>query len=274
MSLLGSLKLKKITVAAALAMVLPTVLTGCAPAFDEDLVATCDGIRSNLNILRDYPAELADYEFASESYMATNIGDAKREQFALLVNELYPWIPTYADHSVDAFYYAGVEGGLWQRATEGTPVAYEVSSADQAEYLTDDGKSLEDILGVSIESIIGDGYVTGCAEYDKKRLEELESSDNENAAYYAWHHSQSVANDIASQYKAVSQCIATGKYLGSKCAKEDYVSDWDWSDYDIEPTNPWEREWSTDWLEGLAKFTWCYENGYNDYSSARDTCVY
>lgn len=266
-------KLKRFVGLASAALLVPGLLTACAPTFDEDLVATCDGIRSNLNSLRDYPVELADYEFASEMYMAINIGDAKRAQFALLVNELYPWIPTYADYSVDAFYYAGVEGGLWQVASEGTPVAYEVSKVDKAEYLNDDGKSLEDILGVSIESIIGDGYETGCAEYDKKRLEELESSNSEDTAYYAWPHAQSVANKLASQYKAVSQCLATGKYITAKCAKEDYVSTWDWSESEVEPTDPWDRDWSSEWLESLAKTTWCITNGYTDYVWLNDDCI-
>ena len=264
---------KRFAIMASAGVLLSGMLTGCAPAFDQSLVETCDGVRNNLSTLRDYPTQLADYEFASELYMAINIGDAKRSQFALLVNELYPWLPTYADYSVDSFYYSGVEGGLWQKATAGTPVAYQVSAADQAEYLNEDGRNLEDIVGTSIEGVIGDGYVTGCAEYEKKRLEDLDSSDNEDTAYYAWHHSQGVANKIASQYKAVSQCLATGKYLGSKCAKEDYVSTWDWSDYDIEPVNPWEREWSSDWLEATAKTAWCINNGYRDYRSSRDACI-
>jgi hypothetical protein len=267
-------KFTRISIIASVALVLPAVLTGCAPAFDEKLVATCDGIRENLSQLRDWPTELADYEFASNLYMAINIGDARRAEFALRVNALYPWMATYADYSSPAFYYSGVEGGLWQKATEGTPVAYSVSAADQAEYLNDEGLNLEEILGQSIESIIGDGYETGCAEYDKQRLEKLESSDSEDTTFYAWHRSQSIANSIAPQFEAVSQCLATGKYLGNKCAKDDYVSTWDWSDYEVEPTNPWEREWSSDWLEAIAKTAWCIENGFSDYRSARDACVY
>lgn len=254
--------------------ILSSILTACAPAFDEKLVATCEGIRENLISLRDWPAELADYEFASDLYMAINIGDAKRAEFALRVNSLYPWMATYADYASPAFYYSGVEAGLWQKATEGTPVAYSVSESDKSEYLNDDGLNLEDILGQSIESIIGDGYETGCADYDSQRLEKLESSDSEDTTYYAWHHSQNVANSIASKFKAVSECLATGSYLGHDCAKDDYVSTWDWSDYEVEPTNPWEREWSSDWLERLAKTTWCIENGYRDYRTARDSCVY
>lgn len=270
------MKSKKLRIAAlaCMALFVPATLTACAPAFDEKLVATCDGVRENLSQLRDWPAELADYEFASDLYMAINIGDAKRAEFALKVNALYPWMATYADHSVDAFYYSGVEASLWQDATKGTPVEYVVSDSDKAEYLNDDGRGLEDILGQSIESIIGDGYDTGCAEYDSQRLEQSESSDSEDTAYLAWAHSQSVANSIAEKFKTVAGCLATGQYAGHKCAKDDYVSTWDWSDYEVEPTNPWEREWSSDWLEALAKTTWCIENGYRDYRAARDVCVY
>jgi hypothetical protein len=207
--------------------------------------------------------------------MATNIGNSKRVEFALLVNELYPWIPTFADHSLDPDYYAGIEAGIWQRATAGTPVEYAFSATDQSEYLVEGGKNLEDILGFSIESVVGDGLDSdiGCDEYDKKRREELGSSDYDDSAYMAWYNSVSRVTAIAGQYREVSECLDTGSYRGSKCASEDYVSTWDWSDYEIEPTNPWQREWSSDWLEAIAKTAWCIENGYRDYRAARDACV-
>lgn len=264
----------KVAVLMGLTLLLPATLTACAPAFDEKLVATCDGIRENLSQLRDWPAELADYEFASDLYMAINIGDAKRAEFALRVNALYPWMATYADHSVDAFYYSGVEASLWQDATKGTPVAYVVSESDKTQYLNDDGQGLEDILGQSIESVIGDGYETGCAEYDSARLEQSESSDREDTTHLAWAHSQSVANSIATKFKTVAGCLATGEYVGNKCAKDDYVSTYNWSDYEVAPTDPWERKWSSDWLEAIAKTAWCIENGYRDYRAAKDACVY
>lgn len=248
-------------------------LSGCAPQFDEKLIATCDGIRTNLQTYREWPTALADYEFASANYMATNIGDEKRAEFALFVNEAYPWMHEFADHAAPAFYYSGVEGALWQIATRGTPVEYQVSANDKAEYLDDNGKNLEDILGYSIASILGDGYETGCALYDQKRLEESESADKDDTAYLAWPHSQTVVNKIAELYDSVSECIDTGKYLGSACAKDDYVSTWDWSNYPTEPTNPWERTWSSDWLESLAKTAWCINNGYRDYRKSQDSCV-
>lgn len=255
------------------AVQLAVSLSGCAPQFDEKLVATCDGIRTNLQTYREWPAAIADYEFASANYMATNIGDQKRAEFALFVNEAYPWIADYADHAVEAFYYSGVEGSLWQIATQGTSIEYTVSESDKAEYLNDNGKNLEDILGYTIESVIGDGYETGCAPYDAKRLEESGSTDDEDTAYYAWPHAQGVSEKIAELYESVSQCMDTGEYLGSSCAKDDYVSTWDWSKYPTEPTNPWERTWRSDWLESVAKTAWCINNGYRDYRKSLDSCV-
>jgi len=245
------------------------VFSGCAPAFNEETVATCDGIRSNLSALRELPTPLKEYEFASDQYMVSNVGDDRRAEFALIVNEVWPWIPTYADYSVSGFYYLGVEAELWEIATQGTPVAYVLPESEKKRLNEDENENdtNNNNLFESIDSIIGQ-----CYEYDAERTKDQPTFSTDTTED-AWNESFSLAQQIAGQYNAVSECIATGMRITSICAKDDYVSTWDWSDYQVEQTNPWDREWSTDWMEGIAKTAWCISNGYRDYSSNSDACV-
>lgn len=271
-------------------------VTGCSSGGpSKELIASCEKMNSNLLEMSRVPdlykvsAPSDTMSFSTDDgYFVTNIGNETRARNKQVIKQAFPFVSSYLD--VADNYSGNLDNQIiltiLKEAIKGTGFELSLTPAQQESIKGDYRDSSYQILKDEINRIVGDDYVeddfvgpNGCKDVSNFKYEN-EDSDNpydyeKDDTTVLWSR---VLSAIEGGYEIVvisNVCERTGKYLGEKCAKKDYIYKPDYSDSTstTAKVNPWARTWRSSDMERLAKTVWCIENGYRDYSTTTDDCI-
>jgi hypothetical protein len=226
----------------------------------------CSRILSNLKALNVEP-ELFEYsEVADADYLVTNLGEETRKKIEKEIVFKFPFLdqtvtvpednPTLYDTNTENLAAFGLEMAL-----VGTKFESPFSKTQIVDSLATDNfyaQSVEPFTRELFGEAAFDAEKSGCAFYDADYETILE-----------WKLARELIVRFTDFLYVIRSCEKFGKYSQNECAKNDYVSTpEDWTPI---PVDPWTRDWSDDVQEGLAKFSWCWNQGL-EYDNFLDSC--
>jgi hypothetical protein len=226
----------------------------------------CSRILSNLKALNVEP-ELFEYsEVADADYLVTNLGEETRKKIEKEIVFKFPFLDQTVAVPEDnpTFYRTNISNlaafGL-EMALVGTKFESPFSKTQIVDSLATDNfydQSLEPFTRELFGEVAGEYEKSGCASYD---------ADYETRS--EWNRARDFIWRFTEYLYVIRSCEKFGKYSQNECAKNDYVSTpEDWTPI---PVDPWTRDWSDDVQEGLAKFSWCWNQGL-EYDNFLDSC--
>ena len=226
----------------------------------------CSRILSNLKALNVEP-ELFEYsEVADADYLVTNLGEETRKKIEKEIVFKFPFLdqtvtvpednPTLYDTNTENLAAFGLEMAL-----VGTKFESPFSKTQIVDSLATDNFYAQSVEPFTRELFGGEGVEyekSGCAYYDARYETLIE-----------WKLYQEFIWRFTDFLYVSRSCEKFGKYSQNECAKNDYVStSEDWTPI---PVDPWTKDWSDDFQEGLAKFSWCWNQGL-EYDNFLDSC--
>jgi hypothetical protein len=226
----------------------------------------CSRILSNLKALNVEP-ELFEYsEVADADYLVTNLGEETRKKIEKEIVFKFPFLdqtvtvpednPTLYDTNTENLAAFGLEMAL-----VGTKFESPFSKTQIVDSLATDNfydQSVEPFTRELFGEAAGEYEKSGCAFYDADFETIIE-----------WKLASEFIVRFTDFFYVIRSCEKFGKYSQNECAKNDYVSTpEDWTPI---PVDPWTRDWSDDVQEGLAKFSWCWNQGL-EYDNFLDSC--
>lgn len=245
-------------------------LAGCAPnPLEIDCNATIENVKSFV------VPESAEWRFWPSGYASLNAGADTRKSVKASIQALYPGaqelvekaevahtreenndeqFPPIADAAADAYI-------LEQSAKDNKTFTVEFSDEQWAQIVAGD------------ETIIKEQKAfidpAGDANQTCSSIKSLEKAIGDNPDYFF----NDVVNDAQSSFmvlQEIHQCDLYGKFGGFKCAGQDFVMD---SSGGVEPTqrDPFLEPYGDATTQGLAEFTWCYNQGLS-VNSAHTGC--
>lgn len=260
---------------------------------DKELIASCEKLNENILSMSRVPGlyKVADSSDTfsldtDDGYFVTNLGNETRARNKQVITQAFPFISNYLDVA-DSF-TGNLDNQIiltvLKEAIKGTGFELALTPAQQDSIKGDYSDPTYKLLNDEIKRILGDEYVeddftgpNGCKDVSDFKYE---NEDEENPYDYEKDDTSLIwsrlIDDLESGYEKVvisNLCEKTGKYLGEKCAKKDYIYKPDNSTSSNVKVNPWSRDWSSEDMERFAKTVWCIENGYRDYSRSTDDCT-
>lgn len=265
--------------AGALTLAATLLLSGCqvfGPSaqelkFQED----CRTIFDKASLTYEWD-EGSDFEFWPERYPVTNAGEQSRGAAATQISQKFPWMVS-AIEELEAIHgrkaseessslHVGYARALAiEDLVEGTTFSPVFTEAELNEIRTN-SSSLYDVVEPKWLSYLdiydGDGLLDACPGFFDEGwgdgFEERVSASLSNAEHGA------------EQMQVILACQKRGKFQGDKCAKNDFVMD---DTYDPQPSlrNPFIDPYSDETTQGLAEFTWCWNQGL-DVNPSRTGC--
>ena len=226
----------------------------------------CSRILSNLKALNVEP-ELFEYsEVADADYLVTNLGEETRKKIEKEIVFKFPFLdqtvtvpednPTLYDTNTENLAAFGLEMAL-----VGTKFESPFSKTQIVDSLATDNFYAQSVEPFTRELFGGEGVEyekSGCASYDARYETLIE-----------WKLYREFIVRFTDFLYVIRSCEKFGKYSQNECAKNDYVStSEDWTPI---PVDPWTKDWSDDFQEGLAKFSWCWNQGL-EYDNFLDSC--
>jgi hypothetical protein len=226
----------------------------------------CSRILSNLKALNVEP-ELFEYsEVADADYLVTNLGEETRKKIEKEIVFKFPFLdqtvtvpednPTLYDTNTENLAAFGLEMAL-----VGTKFESPFSKTQIVDSLATDN-----FYAQSVEPFTQELFGEAAVEYEKSGCA---SYDADFETIIEWKLASELIVRFTDFLYVIRSCEKFGKYSQNECAKNDYVSTpEDWTPI---PVDPWTRDWSDDMLEGLAKFSWCWNQGL-EYDNYLDSC--
>lgn len=262
------MKLLKITAVIATLLITSACSNLSGLTQDPKLTARCETVRKNLAALAELPADLEEWRYATPDYMASNAGKIERAKFKQIVDLKYPWVATFAEPGLENTFYDGIQLAIWNVASEGTDVAYKLTSED-IELAQKEKDSFYKLI--DLHSLIGsddsDEEYALCSKLDHQ--EGVERPRDFNTTAVLWDKAITTMFAISEKYSAVRSCQLTGKWSYIKCAKKQYVGT---TDYESSPITPWDWQYTSEDDEFWAKYNYCHAQSQL-YSYTRDKCV-
>ena len=255
--------------AGALAIVATLTLSGCqvfGPSAQElEFQEDCQTIFDRASVTYEWD-EGSDFEFWPEGYPVTNAGVQSRATAAAQIAQKFPWMVSAMEeleeiHGRKTFedllsLHVGYARALAiEDLVEGTSFS-PVFTEPEFNQIRTNPDSLYDVVEPKWLSFIdiydGDGVLDECSEFFDEG-----SFDGFQERVRA---SLSNAEHGAEQMRAILGCQKRGKFQGDKCAKNDFVMN---DAYDPEPSsrNPFTDPYSDETTQGIAEFTWCWNQG-------------
>ncbi len=226
----------------------------------------CSRILSNLKALNVEP-ELFEYsEVADPDYLVTNLGEETRKKIEKEIVFKFPFLdqtvtvpednPTLFDTNTENLAAFGLEMAL-----VGTKFESPFSKTQIVDSLATDN-----FYAQSVEPFTQELFGEAAVEYEKSGCA---SYDADFETIIEWKLARELIVRFTDFLYVIRSCEKFGEYSQNECAKNDYVSTpEDWTPI---PVDPWTKDWSDDVQEGLAKFSWCWNQGL-EYDNFLDSC--
>jgi hypothetical protein len=265
--------------AGALAIVASVSLSGCqvfGPSAEEIAYQNdCKSIYEKASTTFEWD-EGSDFEFWPERYPVTNAGVQSRATAAAQISLKFPWMTSAIQELEDIHGRKVIEESLslhvaYARAlaiedlVEGTSFSPIFSDSELTE-VKNNPSSLYDLVEPKwltfIDIYDGEGMLDACSElFEDGWGEGFEERVRD---------SLSNAEHGAVQMRAILACQERGRFQGDKCAKNDFVMD---DTYAPEPSSrdPFLNPYSDETTQGLAEFTWCWNQGL-EVNPSRSGC--
>jgi hypothetical protein len=188
----------------------------------EDDKALCDLMRENLNDSYQNSNFFLQNKGIESVALAFTKGDVFREEFLEATNELHPWLLEAPLEDTTQSDY--IRANVWQIATAGTPLEYEMTGAQKERLLSEDDLSVDEFIDVlHMDVLSSETNETGCYAADQLRIEEANDS-NLQTTYQAFLRTESLLETVAEQLIVIRGCKMSGSYVGSACVKDDLKS--------------------------------------------------
>jgi hypothetical protein len=260
----------KVALTAGLLALSSISLAGCAPnTLEIDCNATIENVKAF-----EVP-ESAEWRFWPSGYASLNAGSETRQSVKASIQALYPGAQELVEKAEVAHTREENNQEQFPPITDAAANAYilEQSAKDNKTFTVDfsDDEWSQIFAGdgsvISAQGAFID--LTGDAKQTCSSIKSIEKTLGDNPNYFF----NDVVNDAQSSFmvlQEIHQCDLYGKFGDFKCAGQDFVMD---SSGGIEPTqrNPFLEPYGNDTTQGLAEFTWCYNQGLS-VNSSRTGC--
>ena len=283
--------MKKFLGSASVGIIAVLLFAGCAPSAEQKaLEADCDLVATRMAKFIDVlDTDLIEGWSWPAGYAVTNAGTASRETTISDAVSLYPFFPSAIEKLLatnpDSTSYDYREGDM---ASEAVRLEYlqTVLSGTQFEFkLTPEETALvysgtyegSEVLDQKIDSIFGVAYpetreeAGPCKGITLPGISDLTNSypysDSDNLIRDIYNDSREYMTAMGVAYFQSLMCQMTGSFAGDPCASSDYES----GPWVPTPRDPFLEPYGDETIQGLAEFTWCYNQGL-EVNSSRTGC--
>lgn len=219
-----------------LSALLAATLSACGGNKVENLAATCESLRSTMKPLESIDI-LERHIYYSGSIVASQLGDATRASNKRFIYQNFPFMQSYTIESIEAKEYEkGINTLQIQTALhvfQATPNPIVITDEEKAA-INASSDPYTEIIEPKVIRVIGESYSDdGCAG--------LDSANDVDYTYWVdelYEDTQDAAKDSVDHLLSILQCERDGKIDDRKCAKNDYVFTYDYS----QSTQPTDEE--------------------------------
>lgn len=253
------LKLRTLSAAAAL-MLSSLTLAGCSPSsLEADCRATLENAKSFVVF------EAAEWRFWPSTYATLNAGQGTRDSVKAGIQALYPGAQELVEKAEVAHTKEENNQKQYSPITDASAEAYVLENAlkDNTTYTAAISAEEWKQISAGDETVLTPykAFIdpAGDAEQTCSSFKSVEEELGEDPNYYF----NDIVNDAQQSFmvlQEIHQCELYGEFDGYKCAGQDFVME---PSDGVESTtrNPFTDPYSSETTQGLAEFTWCYNQG-------------